>query len=110
MKFYRLYSGADGQSHFAPCMAGPPATVFDRLHAAKGLVFRNETRSYIFDWHPAPRRQWVITLAGSVEIGLGDGSSMTFGRGDSPKMSPVKAIRQNPRIGCGRSYYADGNS
>ena len=110
MKFYRLYCGADGQSHFAPLHSGAPATVFYRLHAVKGLVFRNETRSYIFDWHPAPRRQWVITLSGSVEIGLGDGSSMTFGRGDSPKMSPVKAIRQNPRIVCGRSYYADGNS
>jgi len=82
MKFYRLYAGTDGQSHFERLDAGDDVQLFDKVHAVRGLMFRMESRSYIFDWHPAPRRQWVITLSGSVEIGVGDGSSMTFGPGD----------------------------
>ena len=35
------------------------------------------------DWHPAPRRQWVIILSGELEIGLGDGSVRRFGPGDA---------------------------
>ena len=33
------------------------------------------------DWHTAPRRQFVITLSGEVEIGLGDGTVHRFGAG-----------------------------
>ena len=29
------------------------------------------------------RRRWVITLSGTVDIGLGDGTSMTFSPGDA---------------------------
>jgi len=30
----------------------------------------------------APRRRWVITLSGHVDIGLGDGTAMSFYPGD----------------------------
>ena len=33
-------------------------------------------------WHNAPRRQFVITLTGRSEIGVGDGSSQQLGPGD----------------------------
>ncbi|SRR6266508_6461337 len=35
------------------------------------------------DWHPAPRRQFVVILSGQLEIGLGDGSKHVFGPGDA---------------------------
>ena len=35
------------------------------------------------DWHPAPRRQYVIILSGQLEIGLGDGTTRRFGPGDA---------------------------
>jgi hypothetical protein len=82
MRFYRLYTGDDNQSHFEKLNDSSASKLFNTVHSVKGLVFRIENRPHLFDWHPAPRRQWVITLAGSVEIGLGDGSSMTFGPGD----------------------------
>jgi hypothetical protein len=82
MKFYRLYTGDDKQSHFEELDDRIASKLFNTVHAVKGLVFRIEDRPQLLDWHPAPRRQWVITLSGSVEIGLGDGSSMTFGAGD----------------------------
>ncbi|HEU4339952.1 MAG TPA: hypothetical protein VFU31_00125 [Candidatus Binatia bacterium] len=82
MKVYRLYTGPEGQSHFEAFSEDESAKIFDTLHAVKALVFRKAHRPHILDWHPAPRRQWVITLSGSVEIGVGDGSSMSFGPGD----------------------------
>lgn len=82
MKLYRLYSGDDGQSHFDPLDASAASILFNAAHAVNGLVFRKEFASHIVNFHRAPRRQWVITLSGSVDIGLGDGTAMTFVAGD----------------------------
>lgn len=35
------------------------------------------------DWHPAPRRQYVILLAGQLEIGFKDGTTKRLGPGDA---------------------------
>jgi quercetin dioxygenase-like cupin family protein len=35
----------------------------------------------VLDWHPAPRRQFVITLTGEVEYEIGDGTRRRFGPG-----------------------------
>jgi uncharacterized cupin superfamily protein len=52
------------------------------LQPATGITFRKSEPGYFIDFHPAPRRQYVITLQGEVEIGLGDGSIHRFGPGD----------------------------
>jgi hypothetical protein len=82
MKFYRLYSGDDEQSHFQELDSSRSSDFFNSTRSAKGLLFRNDFASHILDWHRAPRRRWVITLSGTVDIGLGDGSFVTFGPGD----------------------------
>jgi len=50
-------------------------------------------RAHIVNFHRGAAAPWVVTLSGSVVIGLGDGSSMTFHPGDvfSPKDHPAKA-------------------
>ena len=54
-----------------------------RRWSVKALVFKNDkNREDLLGWHTAPRRQWCITLSGSVEIGIGDGTVKTFGPGD----------------------------
>jgi len=83
MKFYRLYSGDDGQSHFQQLDASQASKLFNITQAATGLLFRNGFAPHIVNWHRAPHRRWVITLSGSVDIGIGDGTSMTFGPGDA---------------------------
>jgi hypothetical protein len=82
MKFYRLYSGDDGQSHFEQLDSSESSAFFNTTRSATGLLFRNDFAPHIVDWHRAPRRRWVITLSGTVDIGLGDGTSVTFGPGD----------------------------
>lgn len=82
MKFYRLYSGDDDQSHLEPLDASKASEFFNSTRPAKGVLFRNDFAPHIVNFHRAPRRRWVITLSGGVEIGLGDGSRMHFGPGD----------------------------
>ena len=80
MGMTRLYTGADGRSHIE---AVDPASRQDLTtpHATKGVVFRATEAGHFHDWHNAPRRQYVITLEGEVEIGLEDGSKHRFGPG-----------------------------
>lgn len=83
MEFCRLYSGDDGKSHFEDLDQKEGSKHFLTSVAAKALVFKNDmNRDDLHGWHTAPRRQWCITLSGSVEIGLGDGTNKTFGPGD----------------------------
>ena len=51
--------------------------------ATTQIAFRESPVGNFIDWHPAPRRQFVIILSGQLEIGLGDGSKHLFGPGDA---------------------------
>lgn len=82
MIFYRLYAGDDGQSHFEELDQSETSKHFFMTHAVRGLVFKNDHPTHILGFHNAPRRQWVITLSGSVDIGIGNGTVKTFGPGD----------------------------
>lgn len=83
MQFCRLYTGEDGKSHFEDLDQKAGSKHFLADVAATALVFKNDTlRDDLHAWHNAPRRQWCITLSGSVEIGLGDGTKKTFRPGD----------------------------
>lgn len=83
MQFCRIYSGEDGQSHFEDLPQTEGSKHFLTNLAVKTLVFKNDTnRADLHGWHNAPRRQWCITLGGSVEIGIGDGRKRIFGPGD----------------------------
>lgn len=82
MGIFRLYTGDDGQSHLEeqtlsshPALTTPQATAH--------IVFGQLPVGTFIDWHPAPRRQYVIILAGQLEIGLGDGTVRRFGPGDA---------------------------
>ena len=81
----RLYTGEDGESHFEEIT---PAFVWDRgverapLEATTGIIFSRHPAGHFFDWHNAPRRQYVIILAGQVEFQIGDGSVRRLGAGD----------------------------
>jgi quercetin dioxygenase-like cupin family protein len=77
---FRLYSGPDGQSHIEPIDLNRTPEWTSGLAAAQ-IAFRENPVGQFLDWHPAPRRQFVIILSGQLEIGLGDGSRHLFGPG-----------------------------
>ncbi len=82
MGIYRLYSGDDGQSHIEQLdLADHPE--LSQAIAVSTITFRQWEPGHFIDWHPAPRRQYIISLSGNIEIGLGDGATHTFGPGDA---------------------------
>jgi hypothetical protein len=76
MKVTRIYTGADGHSHFEVI-----EVEIGKLVAGDGIVFRHAPPGDVQDWHPAPRRQYVITLSGQGEIEISDGTKRRFGPG-----------------------------
>ncbi len=82
MGTFRLYTGPDGQGRIeAIDLAKKPE--WTRGLVATQISFRAWPVGEFLDWHPAPRRQFVIILSGQLEIGLGDGSKHVFGAGDA---------------------------
>ena len=79
----RLYTGEDGQAHFEDLNlpAGDTETV--ALKTGADMTYRRFTDGSFSDWHTAPSRQYIITVSGHSEIGLGDGSSVHYGPGDA---------------------------
>ena len=80
--FVRLFTGADGRSHFEDLDMADGCAAYGKLQTATSVTFRQVMPGDFQDWHSAPRRQYVITLQGGVEIGVGDGTTKTFGPGD----------------------------
>lgn len=82
----RLYTGADGRSHFEDIRmplkdAGKIGFLSERIKAT-GVVFRETGGDYDYDFHTAPRRQYVVNLEGEVEIEVGDGTKRILRSGD----------------------------
>lgn len=98
MKLSRLYTGSDGQSHLEeiPISANPKLKL---LQKTEGIFFREDAADRFQDWHPAPRRQWVIILKGELEIGLGDGSFWKFGPGDARLVEDTTGKGHTTRVG-----------
>ncbi|MCH2171445.1 hypothetical protein MK489_11725 [Myxococcota bacterium] len=78
MHVTRLFTGDDGESHFedidVPLEELGDIGRISELHPATGLVFREVDGDYDFDFHNAPRRQYVINLDAPVDIETGDGT------------------------------------
>jgi hypothetical protein len=104
MGIFRLYTGDDGQSHLEeldlashPNLTAPAAT--------SSILFRESPPGRFLDWHNAPRRQYVINIAGEVEIGLGDDTVHRFGPGHvtlaedlTGQGHTTRAVGTEPRI------------
>lgn len=85
MNIVRIYTGADGESHFEDVSVdlrdmGPMGRISD-LWKGKGVMFREVSGNYDLDFHTAPRRQFVVNLTGSVDIEIGDGTVRRMGPG-----------------------------
>lgn len=82
MGTYRIYTGDDGQSRWEEIDLSRTPQWTSNLPTTH-IVFREDPAGRFQDWHPAPRRQFVIILSGQLEIGFGDGTKKVFGPGDA---------------------------
>jgi len=85
MDVVRIYSGADGESHFEDVTVDlddwRDAGRISPPWPATGVQFREVDGTYHLDFHVAPRRQLVVNLTGSVEIEVGSGERRVLGPG-----------------------------
>jgi len=89
-KMWRIHSGADGKSHIAEmALTMKPFHDVEGAHgegttmqSAMGIAFRVAPPGYVLGWHCAPRRQYSISLSGTAEIEVGDGTVARIGPGD----------------------------
>jgi len=101
MGTFRLYTGPDGQGRI------DKIDIEKKDDWLKGLPTTQISFSVwpvgrFLDWHPAPRRQFVVILSGQLEIGLGDGSSTC----SVPAMrawSRTPPVKATPRAWSARS-------
>jgi quercetin dioxygenase-like cupin family protein len=86
MRIHNLYEDADGESHFRDIeVAWVEERPFSKLSArlpASGVIFRETSGDYELDWHPAPRRQYIINLDAAVQITASDGETRIIGPGE----------------------------
>jgi hypothetical protein len=83
--YVRLYNGPDNLSHFEDVEVDLEpsglASLLSETMPVTGLNFRKNTLDYNLDYHPAPRRQFIVNLTGAVEITASDGEVRLFGPG-----------------------------
>ena len=86
MRIHNLYVDADGETHFRDIeVVWAQESHIGRLSArlpATGVIFRETAGDYDLDWHPAPRRQYIVNLDAGVEITVSDGETRVIGAGE----------------------------
>jgi hypothetical protein len=90
MKYVRVYSDLDGESHFEDVEVdltladfAPPAPPLyvSTLTPASRFGFLSAPPGWYGDWHPAPRRQIILYLSGELEAEVSSGEVRRFGPG-----------------------------
>ena len=86
MRIHNLYADAQGESHFRDIdVEWAEETRSGKLSKrlpATGIIFREVPPTYDLDWHPAPRRQYIVNLDAGVQITASDGESRVIGAGE----------------------------
>ncbi len=86
MRIHNLYEDENGESHFRDIeVEWVEERNFSKLSArlpANGIIFRETSGDYDLDWHPAPRRQYIVNLDAGAKITASDGESRVIGAGE----------------------------
>jgi hypothetical protein len=86
MRIHNLYVDAKGETHFRDIevewVERQEFSKYSKRLPATGIIFRETSGDYDLDWHPAPRRQYIINLEGAVQITASDGESRIIGAGE----------------------------
>jgi len=86
MKITRLYSDDNGETHFEdidiPLQDNGDIGRLSDILPVKGMILRENPGNYFYDWHPAPRKQYIVMLEGLLEVLVSDGEQRSFSSGD----------------------------
>jgi hypothetical protein len=94
MRVHNLYVDDKGETHFRDIdiewVESSPAGKLSKRLPATGIIFREVQPDYDLDWHPAPRRQYIINLDAGVKITASDGEARIIGAGEVILVEDVK--------------------
>jgi hypothetical protein len=86
IRLVRLATGPDGQSHFTegtvPWTSEGAANAISAREPVAAISFEETAAGGSLDWHNAPCRQYVITLAGTLQFETRLGETFTLAPGD----------------------------
>ena len=86
MHVHNLYADANGESHWRdieiPWVNETRGSRLSERFPATGIIFREVPPVYDLDWHPAPRRQYIINLDAGVQLTASDGEARVIGAGE----------------------------
>jgi hypothetical protein len=86
MRIHNLYTDAKGESHFRDIevewVEERRGSKLSKRLPANGVIFRETQAEHNLDWHPAPRRQYIVNLDAGVKITASDGESRLIGVGE----------------------------
>jgi hypothetical protein len=86
VRIHNLYADSKGQSHFRDIEVEweeeRRGSQLSKRLPATGIIFRKTGGDYDLDWHPAPRRQYIINLDAGVQLTASDGESRVIGAGE----------------------------
>ena len=78
MRAYRLFNTSEGHSAFEK---GNVADLH-KINASYFFFQEDALDRRALDWHPAPRAQYVVTLRGTLEFTVTDGTTFVIEPGD----------------------------
>lgn len=90
VKYTHVFGDAQGVTHFKDVpysmtsgdYAPPAPSIAVSEHTpASGMVVLEFPAGWFGDYHPAPKKQWMIVLSGKFEIGVSDGETRTIEAG-----------------------------
>jgi len=86
MRVHNLYVDGKGETHFRDLeielVEATRGGKLSKRLPATGIIFRETGGDYDLDWHPAPRRQYIINLDAGVRITVSDGETRVIGAGE----------------------------
>ena len=90
LHYVRVYTDSIGESHFEDLkidlneidFAPPAPPIFTSdINPSSGYGFISVSPGWKSEWHPAPKRQFMFYLSGTIEAEVSDGEIRQFGPG-----------------------------
>lgn len=85
-KITRVYSDENGDSKFEdifiPLKDSGEIGFLSELLRASGIIFREVKPDYDYNFHNAPRKQYLVLTDGGIEIETSTGEKRSFNTGD----------------------------
>lgn len=77
LRAYKIFTGADGHTHLETGTVSEG--IFSKVQQVR---FKETLAPAVYDWHPAPTTQYVLTLTGTLAFEMFSGEKFILKPGD----------------------------